>query len=126
MSLLSVACIAGALVVVDGPLLYISLLPRHKHKPRTDITLRDRQRASTVIRGSPSVDATLELTLPPELPRGFSSDMVWAMQHHTAPQYSLLRSYVNKDPMFLDVQGCDGTVRFSLLLNALPCMCEID
>lgn len=91
MSLLNIACLAGAFVIIDGPLL---------------------QRASTVRQGSQLANVTLDLILPQELPVGQSgSELARTLWHHVPLDQA------NKDWLASDVPipltnstTCDGSV----------------
>ena len=84
--------IAGALVVIDGPLL---------------------QRASTVVRGSQTSNLMLNLKLTPELPNGFAGSVLNGLIAETFDARHLLNDYVKGKPMVLNVTpscGKGGTV----------------
>lgn len=90
MSLLHLACIAAALVAIDGPLV---------------------QRASAVDRASQSSTIPLSLELYPELPTGFSGPVknLVISPHEQAAE--LFREYLAQSPMRTVGDRCTGTVR---------------
>ena len=92
--MLNLACIAGALVVVDGPFL---------------------QRASSVITAQQRSNATLDINLPPELPTGFTGAYDKRTVWETSDSMSLMVEYIDKSPMFIEAKGCKGSVRKSIV-----------
>ena len=88
-SLLHIACIAAAFVVIDGPLL---------------------QRASTVELATQSTNVTLDLKLWPQLPTGFSGIVHNHFIRSQTEVLHLLYDHITAEPMRLDVHGCAGTV----------------
>lgn len=87
-SLLNIACIAGALVVIDGPFL---------------------QRASTVVPAQKTSALTLNITLMPELPTGFTGTIQYGEVNSPVAELNLLPQYATHTPMLLDYSPeCDG------------------
>ena len=90
MSLLNIACLAGSFVIIDGPLL---------------------QRASTVVPATLSMDVTMNIPLPAELPTGFSGfyeqHILW--ENDMSTRVGL--GYLHHDAIHLNTSGCEGKVR---------------
>jgi hypothetical protein len=85
----SIASLTLALFIIDGPLL---------------------QRASVIGPGLRTSQVTLELMLSPEIPTGFSG--YWYEDGLISSPHSLdvVRGWMHKDPMMIDVNGCDEGV----------------
>ena len=92
LSLLNLACIASAFMIIDGPLL---------------------QRASTVVRGDQPRNVTLQMIMPPELPTGLSGYYWHGSMTQNADIKSLGGDYINDRPMMLNCPECKGTVGLS-------------
>lgn len=90
LSALHIACIAVALVVIDGPLL---------------------QRASTVERATQTKAVTLDLRMVPEIPSDFTGEVTNHLLAAPNEVLMLFPEYTTDEPMHLDVEGCDGKVR---------------
>ena len=99
LSLLIIACIAAACVVIDGPLL---------------------QRASSVVRATQTTDTTLEVVLPPELPLGFTGTLYRDVLTQTMASKTFLRDHLTKAPMHLNITpACKEKVRVLRNENSL-------
>ncbi|KAK3725481.1 hypothetical protein LTR37_000451 [Vermiconidia calcicola] len=86
-SLLHLACVAIAFVVIDGPLL---------------------QRASTVVRATQASNVTIDLNLLPELPTGFTGRVKDGIIMSENDVTSLLRDHITQKPMTLVSSACTG------------------
>lgn len=88
MSLLNIACIAGALAVIDGPFL---------------------QRASTVVPAEKIAPVTLNVTLMPEIPTGFTGLVQYGVVNSPVAELNLLPQYATHVPMQVEYSPkCDG------------------
>lgn len=81
MSVLNIACIAGVLVVIDGPFL---------------------QRASTVVPATKISTTAMQITLMPELPTGFTGIVKNAKVNSVLASLNLFPEYATHVPMRLD------------------------
>ena len=90
MSLLNIACLAGSFVIIDGPLL---------------------QRASTVVPATLSMDVTMNIPLPAELPTGFSGFYEQHILWETDMSTRVGLGYLHHDAIHLNTSGCEGKVR---------------
>lgn len=90
--LFSVAGLATALVLIDGPLL---------------------QRATRVVRTSTETSLPIELAIAPQLPQGFSGGIDWFGSYFVTPAAaSLLRAYRDRTPIELsNATECSGSCR---------------
>lgn len=95
MSLLNMACIAGALVAVDGPFL---------------------QRASTVRTAEIVSPVNLNVTLMPELPTGFTGILQYGAVDSPLASLNLLPDYATRAPMHISHSPrCDGACYATVL-----------
>lgn len=87
--LLNIACIVASLVVIDGPLL---------------------QKASTVVRATSVHNATLAVSLPAELPTGFSGLYRNGVLWETQVANNLGWQWTRSTPITLHGDECEGSV----------------
>lgn len=92
LSLLNLACVAVSLAVIDGPFL---------------------QRASTVVLTTRTTNVILEIPIPGELPTGFCGYYQDHVLNQTPQGNATIVEFLHREPIKLDVAGCDGRVRIS-------------